>query len=314
MSKNNLISTPDKWAAGSKLFTHTLEELGGNYATLTIPDKLRAPDYDRGFGNKICAIMNGICIKRKYPYSSAVQDFVQFCYDYLRLQLELEKTGSYSCKSFEEARKNIYENPEVMSKKYMNGLLLSQAFWFNHFRILDYFFKEFCPTGLAFGRVLEVPVGTGIFISEFMERNPRWEAAACDISESSIAFASDLVKMTGASGIHFIRQNIFDFPEDEKYDRIICGELLEHLDEPTRLLEKLGRLLASDGQLFLTTVVWAASTDHVYLFKSAQEIRDMLNDFFKIKKESVLPLIAGKSPEDEKTPINYACVLMQKKE
>lgn len=313
MPNNASVSTRDRWSAGAELFTRTVEELSKNYATLSIPEKLKSPEYDREFAHKICAIMNEICTKRQYPFTEAVRDFVRFCYDYLRLQLELEKTGSYSCKSFEEARKTIYENAEVMSKKYMNGLLLSQAFWFNHFRILYYFFKEFCPTGLASGKVLEVPVGTGIFISEFMERNPAWSASACDISKSSLAFASDLVKITGVTGIRFTQQNIFDFPESEKYGRIICGELLEHLDEPVLLLEKLARLLAPEGELFLTTVVWAASTDHVYLFKSAQEIRDMLTGFFEIKNEAVMPLTPGKGPEDEKTPINYACVLTHKK-
>ena len=70
--------------------------------------------------------------------------------------------------------------------------------------------------------------------------------------------------------------------------------------------------MADDGELFLTTAIWAAAIDHIYLFTRAQEVRDMLEKYFIIESELVLPVMANKGPEDEKTPLNYAAVLKKK--
>lgn len=293
------------------LFQRALNRLGADPATRAIPSKLEDPIYDRAFGEWICDLMQRMCDKRNHSFDQAVQDLVDLSDEFLNLQIDLDATESYACKSFEEARQEVYDSPDVMEKTYLNGLLLSQAFWINHFKILRYFKEEFCANTADEGDVLEVPVGTGIYIAEFMRENPSWNASAYDLSASSVAFSRDLLDLVGLNKVIVAQKNVFDISKGEKYTKLICGELLEHLENPEDLLERLRILLREDGKLFLTTAIWAAAADHIYLFKSAQEVRHMLNKFFAIESELVLNVFDAK-PEDEKTPINYACILNPK--
>ncbi|MDP3734735.1 MAG: class I SAM-dependent methyltransferase [Nanoarchaeota archaeon] len=297
----------------AELWNHTVNRLREHFATKNIPEKLKEPSYNQALAEHICSLMYHLCYKDMKLYDQAITDFIDYSVEFLKLQLELEKTGSYLFSSYKEAHDNVYQNKEVMEKRYLNGLLLSQALWINHHTILNYFVQEFCRQATETGNVMEVPVGSGIFISEFTIRNTKWTAEAYDISPSSVAFAKKILQLKIPNNtITLIQKNIFDLSSENKYDAIICGELLEHLEDPEQLLRKLKSMLHPNGRLFLTTAIWAAAIDHIYLFKSAQEVRTMLQRYFKIEKELVLTVFSGKSPEEEKTPINYACILTPK--
>jgi 2-polyprenyl-3-methyl-5-hydroxy-6-metoxy-1,4-benzoquinol methylase len=244
-------------------------------------------------------------------YGKLLTDFIALSEEFVRLQIELDATGHYKYSNYDEVRAAVYDNAEVMENRYLNGLLLSQAFWINHYKMLMYFIEHFCHPSSPVGSLLEVPSGTGIFISEFARMNPGWTATALDLSESSVAFTRELSRLNGAK-VDAIKCDVFELPEERRFDRIICGELLEHLEQPELLLEKLARLLAPDGAIFLTTAVWAANIDHIYLYVSAREARDMIAKYFTIDSELVLNVKDNAGPEDERTPINYACIGRQK--
>ncbi len=290
------------------LFDQTLAQLDGNFATRTIRSKIADPSYDQSFGEDICQLVFKLCHEDTAAYTRAVNDFIHFSLEFLQLQVELDKTGSYRLHSYQEAFDTVYNNPEVMTKRYLNGLLLSQAFWINHYKMFAFFRQNFCLGNATQGSMLEVPIGTGIYSSEFIRHNPGWISIGYDISESAVHFAKQLIQAHNGLSMDIRKENIFDLSTEQKYDNIIRGELLEHLEKPTELLAKLKDLLADDGKLFLTTAIWAASVDHIYLFKSAQEVRDMILPYFKIESEIVLNVF-DKKPDDEKTPISYACVL-----
>ncbi len=93
------------------------------------------------------------------------------------------------------------------------------------------------------------------------------------------------------------------------------GEVLEHVDKPHELLEKIHGLIAENGEIFLSTCVDCPSIDHVFHFKSVKEIDDMIESSgFKIIDKLVLPV--EDKPMDEiikrKITINY-CALLKKK-
>ena len=46
--------------------------------------------------------------------------------------------------------------------------------------------------------------------------------------------------------------DLYDIPEDEAFDAVLCTEVLEHVTDPVRALEKLARLLRPGGCLILT--------------------------------------------------------------
>ena len=54
------------------------------------------------------------------------------------------------------------------------------------------------------------------------------------------------------------------------------GEVLEHVEDPARLLRKLRELCSDDGLVFMTTPTNAPAIDHIYLFRDVQHIRDLI--------------------------------------
>jgi 2-polyprenyl-3-methyl-5-hydroxy-6-metoxy-1,4-benzoquinol methylase len=295
-----------------KLFEYTLELLKKSIYTNTIPQKLSILRYNRSFGEQICQIVFKICDSNIDKYDIAVKGFIDFSQEFLILQMELNKTGSYKFSTLEETKRLILDDPNIMTNRYMHGLLLSQALWINHYDLFNFFISEFCKDNKLLGSVLEVPVGSGIFSCEFLKMNSKWDLIAFDLSKSSVKYAKSLFLNSSLDTSLILEGNVFDISEDKKFDKIICGELLEHLENPKELLRKLKTMINAEGKIFLTTAIWAAAIDHIYLFTNIYEVREMLEEFFIIEKELALPVFQNKSIEDFKTPINYACILSKK--
>lgn len=292
------------------LLDATLGRLASDRATRGIPATLAHPAYDRGFGEWICQLTRALTEARGRSYEDAVADFIAASAEFIRLQRQLERTGRYACPSFDAARRAIYDDHALMSSTYLNALLLSQALWINHQRLFALFRERFCRTTPDAGSVLEAPLGTGLFLSEFLEANPRWDGVGVDLSPACVEFARSLLeRRLPGRAIALAAEDVLAFRPSRAFDRIICGELLEHVDAPAEILRALDRLLASGGRVFLTTAIWAANPDHVYLFESAAEVRALLSAHFRIEEEAVLPLEQDASPEEARIPINYGCIL-----
>jgi trans-aconitate methyltransferase len=56
------------------------------------------------------------------------------------------------------------------------------------------------------------------------------------------------------------------------------GEVIEHVEDPVALLNKLKELLAPNGVIFMTTPTNAPSIDHIYLFRNALEVIDVIHE------------------------------------
>ena len=80
----------------------------------------------------------------------------------------------------------------------------------------------------------------------------------------------------------------------------------------SKLLSQAGRFLNPNGEMFISTCANAPAIDHVYHFKTVDEIRDLImHAGFKIKQESVL--FAEDLPMEEiiskKITVNYCAIL-----
>jgi ubiquinone/menaquinone biosynthesis C-methylase UbiE len=57
-----------------------------------------------------------------------------------------------------------------------------------------------------------------------------------------------------------IRCDLLDIPEDRLFDTILCTEVLEHVPDPVRCLEKFSRLLKRPGGKLLVTAPFCSLT------------------------------------------------------
>ncbi|MGI8952107.1 MAG: class I SAM-dependent methyltransferase [Chitinophagaceae bacterium] len=97
-------------------------------------------------------------------------------------------------------------------------------------------------------RILDVGCGNGV-ISRHLGR-AGFNVVGIDVSEKTIEIAKSNTQL---SNVIFMKKNAEELvASGEKYDAIICSEVLEHLSEPEKLLEVLHESLKEKGKLIVT--------------------------------------------------------------
>lgn len=214
-----------------------------------------------------------------------------FTYEHIRFL----ETGEYSVKSFDDVEKRVYGNPEVM-EYYINGVLLSQILWKHHYSMYAFFSDSFPNYKENIRNYLEIGGGHGLFISEAISSmgNKNVNMNFLDVSSTSINVARNFICN---DSVKFINANILEFNPEDKFDFISMGEVLEHVEQPLKLLKKLHDLLNDSGHIFITTPTNAPAIDHIYLFNNFDEVRSMIKEAeFKIIEETTT--FAENAPQD----------------
>ena len=270
------------------------------------------PNYK--FGEEICRHAWALCQGNQNAYYEKVDTLIEFSLEFLRLQIELEKTGYYRYSSFKEVEEGVYRDSKrkLTGPWYTWALYFTQFFWVTHNRVFDFFLENFVGPAESQGDVLEVPTGTGLFLTYFLLNKLIWRGIGVDLSDSAIEFTKDVLRVyrIPASRVAIIKDDVYKYQPERQFDRIMSGEFLEHLEDPLGVLKKLYQILKDDGKIFITVAVWAAMIDHIYLYKSAEEVRKHIRQAgFKIEKELVQTVFKNGHPEQEKIPINYCAIL-----
>lgn len=224
----------------------------------------------------IVSLLRRFFDERQLPVEKIADNYLKMIDDMRIEGMRFKKTKQYSCANQHEAYLKVYSNANVM-EYYMNALLLSQVLWTHHFKMLMFFRSQLQTAFLREVKsVLDIGPGHGFF-SYLVIENLKGinNVDIVDISDGSLEMTKAIIG-DGAGKIAYFNRDIFNYESDSKYDLIILGEVLEHLDEPLLILNKLGSLLSENGYLWLTTPTNAPALDHVYLFRSKQEIIDLL--------------------------------------
>lgn len=206
--------------------------------------------------------------------------------DYLKMISDMRTEGKffyknsvYRCKNQLEAFENVYSKKEVMSY-YMNALLISQILWKHHFNTFMFFKNELStiiPPKEDL-KILDVGPGHGFFSFLVKKEFPNYAVIdIVDISETSLSMTKKILGFDGDK-ISYYHKDVFDYTDNVKYDFIVLGEVIEHLDDPKSILKKLSNLLAKDGILWITTPTNSPALDHVYLFKTKEDVIELLEE------------------------------------
>lgn len=215
-------------------------------------------------------------------------DFAIDCYLKMLADITMEtmsflQTGEYSSKSFEEVNRRVYSNPVVM-EYYMHALLLSQFLWRHHYEMFEFFTAELAKHKGRAKNYLEIGGGHGLQVAEATQiLGNDAKFTVVDISATSLNLARRFVEN---ERVKFVHADVFKYQPETKFDFITMGEVLEHMEDPAALLRCAARLLTDDGTLFITTPANAATIDHIYLFRNADDIRKLVHDSnFKVVSE-----------------------------
>ena len=126
---------------------------------------------------------------------------------------------------------------------------------------------------------LEIGCGHGLFLLEAIKKlqlNTKYDVV--DISKTSIEISRSIVNFLVKEkiDINYTLKDIFKTNFNKKFEFITMGEVLEHVNKPEELLKKLHNLISNNGKMFLSTCVDCPTIDHVYHFKSINEIEEMI--------------------------------------
>lgn len=209
----------------------------------------------------------------------AAQGYASFAFDTLRRQKAFEASGEYPHKTYAQAAQEVYFNAEHMTREYLPGLLLSHYLWPHHYRQLSFFDTAFlAPMRLAGDpqRFAEVGVGTGVYSGRILRALQQARGIGYDISPSSCAYATTHVHAIGAAGRYEMREQDIVGQPVQPVAWLVCVEVLEHLEKPLEFLRALRAALAPGGRAFITAALNAAHADHIYLYRTAEEVWQQL--------------------------------------
>lgn len=218
---------------------------------------------------------DGYLKKQNKTLDYAINCYLNMISDMNIETVDFYRTGKYSSSTFEEVNKRVYANPETM-EYYMHGLLLSQFLWKHHYQTFHFFLTSLPEYIANTSNYLEIGAGHGLYLSKALEIlaiDTRFTVV--DISDTSIELAKNFNQ---DSRVSFNVEDIFDFTQKSRFDFICMGEVLEHVEDPYKLLLKLHELVSDNGTVFITTPTNAPAIDHIYLFNTVEEIQYMIKE------------------------------------
>ena len=199
--------------------------------------------------------------------------FVRFSTDVNLAQARYEAVGHYENTSFQECQDSVYSQSDTMDE-YLLGIYLTNFLWAHHMEISLLFEQRFLSSLHAKTRFVEIAPGHGGWGLWALSMLPSARLDGFDISPMAITMASQLAT---AAGLHerarYALQDalLIDTSATTPYDACICSFLIEHLEQPDLLVEKIARLVRTGGKVFLTGALTAAQVDHIYEFREESE-------------------------------------------
>ena len=253
-------------------------------------------------------------VKNKIKIVDAVNSYIEMCSDMFRCHIEFLRSGKYPVYDLDIAKKKVYNNHTKM-KSYMVGLAISQFFWETHYKMFKHL-QSFIFSSKRSKTYLEIGPGHGLF-SYYSCKNLDniKKFHVIDISKTSLKLTKDFLNLSlknKKTKVKYIHGDFVKSQMDTKYDIIVCGEVLEHVSNPKRFLEKIHYYLNNNGKVFISTCINCPAIDHINQWHSIEEIRKIYKKAnLKLVSQKILPVekVTYKQALKNKITVNYSTVL-----
>jgi 2-polyprenyl-3-methyl-5-hydroxy-6-metoxy-1,4-benzoquinol methylase len=304
-------STSAVWQAITSIWPEHEKFLRASFAGRS-PEVLNTTDI-------IAALLLQVC-------HSTSRDLVLFAEDYRFLcekivypeELYFAREGQYRLKTFEEADREVYSNPALMAR-YMNGLFVSDALWFNHASAMNDFAKAYLPQTIVGGRHLEIGPGHGMLLHLALRFGVFDSLSAWDVSKTSVAHVGAILGMLGQADR--VDLQLMDLYSDHalaenrgKFDTVVLSEVLEHLERPRFALEIIRELLAPAGTLWINVPANGPAPDHLFLLRTPTEAEEVVRSAgFDIVRATAFPVAGSTLERAVRKQLPISCVLVARR-
>lgn len=233
-----------------------------------------------------------------------------------REQMFFNKHKRYRYATFNEVASSVYMDNDYM-KKYMYGLAITSFLWKQH-QVMHTFFENHLPKEKS-GTFLEIGPGHGYYFMKALTLTAFDHLTAIDISPTSVEMTKEIVKQsvgmnTGKKwDIH--QCDFLMMETTNKYDGLVMGEVLEHVENPVAFLKKIHSIVHEDSFVYITTCANAPEIDHLYLFKNEIEVIKMAEDCgFTVKEKLIVPYgnYTVEETNEKELPLNIALTLAKR--
>lgn len=244
-------------------------------------------------------------------------DYLAECYltilgDTLEEQLYFRDHGDYRHSTFDEVAASVYHDRDYMDR-YMYGLAITNFLWPNHLEMAR-FMRRTLPRDRP-GRYLEIGPGHGFLLLSAIEVGSFDDVLAVDLSAASVEQTRTIIDHFHPGAPARVEQRDFLEAADLEpgsFDAIVMGEVLEHVEQPEVFLRRIAELAEDDAYIFITTCINAPAVDHIFLWRTTDELEEMITaNGLDIVEPLRLPY-EGKTLEESRElnlPINVAYVL-----
>lgn len=253
------------------------------------------------------------CSKEGWHSEKMAQAYITIANDTLREQIFFKRNHRYRHDRFESVAESVYFDPGYMAR-YMYGLALTLYLWPNHLQIFRHFQRTIAAA--RGGSYLEIGPGHGAFFRQAMQSGIFHTCVGVDISPTSLEMTRRMLESVNVqSGVtwRLIETDLLAATGvGSGYDTVVMGEVLEHVEQPGRFLERIRDVAASDALIYVTTAVNAPAIDHIYLFRSVQEVEDLARSSGLVVRDVLATPYVGSTMQEtvqNNLPINIALVL-----
>ena len=241
-----------------------------------------------------------------------VKGYRWMCEMMLEEELYFRRNGTYRLSSFSQTDALVYQNAELMTR-YMDGLLLSQVLWPNHLKVFDFYRHEFLVAVKTAKRHLEVGPGHGLLL-HYTAQALKASLEGWDISPSSLEKTAACLRNLGSDArVKLVSRDITVPHSDDLqcFDSLVISEVLEHLEDPASALHSLCMHALPDAKIFINVPVNSPSIDHIFLFKTPEEVIELIESVgLKIENTCLAPASGLSEVAARKAKTTISCAVI----
>lgn len=264
--------------------------------------------------NRVEEVARLILLLGEDRLSEWASDYKWLCERFKEEQMHFFRHKQYRLSSLQEAIEQVYNNDAFMSR-YMNAVLFTQLFWKNHALSMDLFRTQFIPEAQEGYDYLEVGPGHGLFMA-FVAMDDRcnsltgWDLSATSLKDTRAAL--EKMHTQDADKIQLEQNDIVSATDiSQRFDCIMCSEVLEHTEKPEEALANLYGLLRDQGRIYLNIPVNSPAPDHIYLWTECEEVLNAVKEAgFEIEYSLELPPTGKTLETARRQGLDISCIII----